>query len=157
MKTNKRAGFTLVELIVVIAIIGLLAGVLLPALSSSRTTAKKTQARAEMDQIEVAWEAYLLEYRKFPDTVITEMGDDAIRILRGDVAENPLRIIFMDFQQNKAGAFRDPWGQVYHVELDVDGDDFVTVNGETLPMTVAVWSDGPDGQPKTSDDIHKWE
>ena len=161
MEPKKCAGFTLIELITVIAIIGLLASLLLTALSSARTSAKKTRARAEMDQIETAWQNYLQEYRRFPVTTISEMGEDAIEILRGDDTalaeeENRKKIIFLDFQQNQAGLFADPWGNVYHVALDDDGDNFLIADGASLPLTVAVWSDGPDGQPQTPDDLHNW-
>ena len=154
---RRRSGFTLMELIVVIAIIGLLAGMLMTAFSKARTGAKKTRARADLDQIKAAWENYVQEYRTFP-AGISEMGEEAIAILSGaNQDENPEKIIFMDFRQDEAGSFRDPWGQVYHVALDVDGDDLVSVNGQDVRVIVAAWSDGPDGQPQSGDELTSWK
>jgi hypothetical protein len=31
------------------------------------------------------------------------------------------------------------------------------VNGARLPLTVAVWTDGPDRRPETGDDLHSWD
>lgn len=59
MKKNK---FTLIELLVVIGIIGILIGILLPAISGATKEARVTKAKATIQQIEMACEAYLNEY-----------------------------------------------------------------------------------------------
>jgi len=72
MKTNlprsrrHRAGFTLIELLVVIAIIGILAALLLPVLSHVTTTAKKTKAKLEANDIATAIQGYDSVYGRFP-------------------------------------------------------------------------------------------
>eukprot|EP00913_Durusdinium_trenchii_P005949 g5561.t1 len=59
--TRARAGFTLIELLVVVAIIALLIGILLPALASSRDSARRVACLANLRSLEIAHTAYALE------------------------------------------------------------------------------------------------
>lgn len=55
---NQRRGFTLVELLAVIAILGLLFSVLLPALTKAREAAKGTSCLSNLRQISHGWHLY---------------------------------------------------------------------------------------------------
>jgi prepilin-type N-terminal cleavage/methylation domain-containing protein len=72
VKTNRKSGFTLVEIMIVVAIIGLLAAIAIPNFVKARTTAQKNACIANLKQIDGAKEQWALENKKTSgDTVDT--------------------------------------------------------------------------------------
>jgi prepilin-type N-terminal cleavage/methylation domain-containing protein len=63
MKTKKN-GFTLVEIMIVVAIIGLLAAIAIPSFMRARTTSQKNACINNLRQIEASKEQWALENRK---------------------------------------------------------------------------------------------
>ena len=62
----KRSAFTLVELLIVITIIGILVGLLLPAVRGALNSANELAVRTEMTQIEQAIESFNTQYGFYP-------------------------------------------------------------------------------------------
>jgi prepilin-type N-terminal cleavage/methylation domain-containing protein/prepilin-type processing-associated H-X9-DG protein len=62
----RRDGFTLVELLVVVAIVGALVALLLPAIQAARESARRTVCLNHLRQIGVAMHNYHSAYRAFP-------------------------------------------------------------------------------------------
>ncbi len=63
---RSRAGFTVVELLVTIAIIGLLLALLLPAVQMARESARRTQCRSNLRQIATGLHNFHSSYGSFP-------------------------------------------------------------------------------------------
>ncbi len=62
-----RKGFTLIEMLVVLAIIGVLTGILFPVHSSLRYKAWASRTQDTTLQVANAWTLYFQEHRRFPD------------------------------------------------------------------------------------------
>src|SRR5437867_5896537 len=66
-KTSRKAGFTLVEIMIVVAIIGLLAAIAIPNFIRARTTAQKNACINNLRQIDGAIQQWALENKKGPN------------------------------------------------------------------------------------------
>ncbi len=76
IKAFKR-GFTLIELLVVISIIAVLAGLLLPVLSSAKIKARIAQTRKEMNDIKGSITVYRSDYSRMPNSTGTPSAQNS--------------------------------------------------------------------------------
>ena len=113
------AGFTLIEILVVMAIIGMLAVMVAPSIFNQQAGAQRDAALSQISALEAALDTYRLEVGQYPDSLEGLVENDSGRAawngpyLRREV---PL----------------DPWGNEY--VYDSDGRGFTLV------------SYGPDGE-----------
>lgn len=107
MKTQKpivkpnhsRKGFTLIEMLVVIAIIGLLTSILVPVVSKALTRARRTQSMSNLRQLFTAVQMYQVDHNgRFPNAWIAENPDGsreqsswAHQLVDGDYLGDPDR------------------------------------------------------------------
>jgi prepilin-type N-terminal cleavage/methylation domain-containing protein len=92
-KPSKQRGFTLVELLVVIVIIGILASLITVAVSAALTAAKRTRILAEINQLATAVENYKIEHGSYPPSTSAQLKvhvrDKFTRALPGDINTIP--------------------------------------------------------------------
>lgn len=127
-----RSGLTIIELMVVIAVILILVTVTAPNVRRMFESTRRTQARSEVQSIYTAISSYTTEYGRLPvpsdeqgGQGYTEYEDsrDIIRVLTGeDTTLNPRKIMFLQPQSNDPdGEYLDPWGNQYWIVLDNSG------------------------------------
>lgn len=121
-RSAEHAGFTLMEMLTVIAIIAILAGLLFTGVTHAKARARIAQAQAEAREIAKAWKSYYALYGDWPSGYAganREMTAAAVQILQGiDTVNNPQRVKFLDVDTDTiADGFEDPWGMPYVVDM----------------------------------------
>jgi len=133
---NKQRGFTLIEIMVVVVILGILAAAVVPKIMSRPEQARIEKAKHDIGALESALNIYKLDNYQYPST---DQGLEAL-VTKPSGSPQP--------RNYKKGGYikklnNDPWGNAYlylypgtHTDLDL-------------------YSLGPDGQP-SDDDIGNW-
>lgn len=121
---GREKGFTLIEMLVVMAIISLLTGIMVTGINAARRKAKYGKARAEAGDLTKSWKAYWMVYGKWPELFVQSdgnysnivMDEAAMNILQGqDTLYNKQELVFSSMATK--GDFKDPWGKPYRVDF----------------------------------------
>lgn len=81
----KRRAFTLVEILIVVAIIGLLMAIAIPNFIAARAVAQSASCIANMQQIDAAIQQWAIESKQSPQEPIAGHEDDLASYMRGKV------------------------------------------------------------------------
>jgi prepilin-type N-terminal cleavage/methylation domain-containing protein len=97
MKRNNKKGFTIVELVIVIAVIAILAGVLIPTFAGITNKAKDSAALQEATNVLKAYVADYASTDEVVDLYIIKFEDGkatiAYKVTRGQIAEKKMETI----------------------------------------------------------------
>lgn len=133
-------GFTLIEIMVVVVIIGLLAAVILPKVFGNVAKAQKAKAKADIQGMETALTMYKLDNFKYPSTdlglaaLVQRPNDPTVRNWREGGYINRIN--------------NDPWGNPYiYVFPGTHGQDF---------DLYSLGADGQEGGEGENADIGNW-
>ncbi len=102
-KGSYKGGFTLIELLIVMVIIGLLASLVAPKLFSKLGSSKVKTAKAQIQMIATALDAFRLDVGRYPTT------EEGLKVLW----KNPGNIKNWDGPYLPKAVPNDPWGNPY--------------------------------------------
>ena len=130
-------GFTLVEIMLVVMIVGLLAAMVFPRLAGQGQRARIARAAADLASVGLALDLYELDSGRYPAS------------LEELVKREPPADLGTGVQWNgpylKKGLPNDPWGRAYSYNRESQHN-----------QDYDLWSLGPDGQPG-NDDVTNWD
>lgn len=134
---NKDKGFTLLEVMVVIVILGILASMVVPNLMGNKDKADQQKAVSDIVALENALDMYRLDNSVYPTT---EQGLEAL-VQKPTMSPEP-----RNYRED---------GYVKRLPQDPWRNDYLLLSpGENGKLDI--FSVGPDGQAGTEDDIGNW-
>jgi len=135
-KLKPQQGFSLMELLIVMVILGMLAAVVGPTLWGKLAGAQRDTAKTQISNIEVALDSYRLDMFKYPSTL-------------EDLVTNTSSSSTWQGSYLRKGLPKDPWGNEYQYRIPGrEGRDF---------DLYSYGADGQEGGDKENADIVSWK
>jgi general secretion pathway protein G len=130
-----QRGFTLVELLLVLVILALIAGLVLPGIIGKAESAKAKAASSQISRISMSVESFYLDTGRTPSSL-----DELVNEPSGASGWNGPYI--------KNSLLKDPWGRAYQYRVPGEHGDF---------DIMSYGADGQQGGEKNNADITSWE
>lgn len=140
---KRREGFTLVELLVVMAIIAILMGIVLGIAGGVQSGAAEAKARAEIADLQLELEKYKEDKGVYPPEEDTPEGDNSLGTTFFGWYETRYPGTAYTTTEKLGNHPVDPWGRTYFYEY----------NPSVSPFVYLLGSRGQDGKEGTADDI----
>ncbi|GHV21461.1 hypothetical protein AGMMS49959_10610 [Planctomycetales bacterium] len=154
--------FTLIELLIVVAVIVVIAGLVMSSVGYLRKVAKRNQALDDIHSFYNALEKFKFKYGVYPQESDASVLSATVHISKKLVDQLDKEGGFAHQSQADAnGGLRDPWGELYQViipnpeisQADFDGkvptDDSKLTKAKYQPSGVYVYSSGGDATKET--------
>ena len=130
-----QRGFTLVELLLVLVILALIAGLVLPGIIGKAESAKAKAASSQISRISMSVESFYLDTGRTPSSLEELVNEPSgAKGWNGPYIKNSL--------------LKDPWGRTYQYRVPGEHGDF---------DIQSFGADGQQGGEKNNADISSWE
>lgn len=143
-RKGRRRGFTLVEVLIAIAIVVILAGIVAVNVVGTRRNSKVRIARIELDNVKRAIKLFEAAFDRVPNE------DEGLEVLWSKdaltIEDEALASTWYKFLEKPLTV--DQWGNEWQ---------YVTPSEHGSDLGYDMWSYGPDGEDGNEDDITSWE